>query len=276
MKFTSCWQGKELLAPNGKEAGYCRDDDIQLELMCTDFFYLTRKHNKKCMTQYTVRQKDMTRHEIWFQFFHAIPTQHHIWDLDSCFQLHLPLLELHVKCILCGYYCMSPILVAFVDRTVSGCRSTCECTGIVVKLMRGYPTTVLVSGGGLTTLRCEEIECVWNVMAHAQKPDFVFRRNGRVPLNRRGRQFSRLLAAEVWASAVVMLDTPCSEVVWRVLATNSIRQFPLYFSPVRHRVPSHFNWTQRCYESYPDRRSALFCATASRYWLFVAHRFETM
>jgi len=47
-------------------------------------------------------------------------------------------------------------------------------------------------------------------MAHAQKPNFVFRRNGRVHLNRRGRQFSRLLAAEVCASAVVMLDTPCS------------------------------------------------------------------
>ena len=36
-------------------------------------------------------------------------------------------------------------------------------------------------------------------MAHAQKPDFVFRGNGRVHLNRRGRQFSRLLAAEVCA-----------------------------------------------------------------------------
>ena len=41
-----------------------------------------------------------------------------------------------------------------------------------------------------------------------------------------GRQFSRLLAAEVCASAVVMLDTPCSEVVWRVLATHSISQLP--------------------------------------------------
>ena len=71
--------------------------------------------------------------------------------------------------------------------------------------------------------------CFWNVMAHAQKPDFVFRRNGRVYLNRQGRQFSRLLAAEVCASAVVMLDTPCSEVVWRVLATISIRHFPLHF-----------------------------------------------
>jgi len=38
-------------------------------------------------------------------------------------------------------------------------------------------------------------------MAHAQKPDFVFQRNGRVHLNLRGRQFSRLLAAEVCGSA---------------------------------------------------------------------------
>ena len=66
-------------------------------------------------------------------------------------------------------------------------------------------------------------------MAHTQKPDFVFRRNGRVHLNRRGRQFSRLLATEVCASAVVMLDTPCPEVVWRVLATHCIRHFPLHF-----------------------------------------------
>jgi hypothetical protein len=73
-----------------------------------------------------------------------------------------------------------------------------------------------------------QADCVWNVMAHAQKPDFVFRRHGRVHLNRRRRQFSRLLAAEVCASAVVMLDTPYSEIVWRVLATNSIRQFPLH------------------------------------------------
>jgi len=73
------------------------------------------------------------------------------------------------------------------------------------------------------------LDCIWNVMAHAQKPDFVLRRNGRVYLSRQGRQFSRLLADEVCASAVVMLDTPFSEVVWRVLATHSIRQFPLHF-----------------------------------------------
>ena len=57
------------------------------------------------------------------------------------------------------------------------------------------------------------LDCVWNAMAHAENPQFVFRRNGRVHLNRQGRQFSRLLAAEVCASAVVMLDTPSFEVV---------------------------------------------------------------
>ena len=42
----------------------------------------------------------------------------------------------------------------------------------------------------------------------------------------RGCQFSRLLAAEVCTSTVVMLDTPC----WgSVEATHSIRQFPLHF-----------------------------------------------
>jgi len=67
----------------------------------------------------------------------------------------------------------------------------------------------------INTKRCVHtgVHCVSNVMAHAQKPDFVFRRNGRVHLNLRGCQFSRLLATEVCASAVVMLDTPCSEVV---------------------------------------------------------------
>ena len=51
------------------------------------------------------------------------------------------------------------------------------------------------------------------MMAHAQKPELILRQNGRVHLNRRGRQFSRLLTAEVCPSTVLMLDTPCSEVV---------------------------------------------------------------
>jgi len=89
----------------------------------------------------------------------------------------------------------------------------------------------------------KKVDCVWNVMAHAQKPDLVFRRNGRVHLNRRGRQFSRLLAAEVCASAVVMLDTPCSEVAWEYWLPTPFASFPFTSPPVRHRVPSHLIWT---------------------------------
>ena len=58
----------------------------------------------------------------------------------------------------------------------------------------------------------EVLELVRNLLAHAQKPVFVFRLNGGVHLNRRGIQLSRLLAAEVCASAIVMLDRPRSEV----------------------------------------------------------------
>ena len=96
----------------------------------------------------------------------------------------------------------------------------------------------------------DEVYCVWNVMAHAQKPDFVFQRNGRVHLNRRGHQSSRLLAVEVCVSPVVMLDTACSEVVWRVLATHSIRQFPPHFpsraSPCAVTLQLDFYWRPTC------------------------------
>ena len=88
------------------------------------------------------------------------------------------------------------------------------------------------------------VEASWNVMTHAQKPDFVFPWNGRVLLNQRVRQFSWLLAAEFCASAVVMLDTPRSEVVWKGTGYPlHSPSFPLTSPPVRHRMPSHFNWS---------------------------------
>ena len=74
-------------------------------------------------------------------------------------------------------------------------------------------------------------------MAQAQKPDFVFPRNGRVHLNRWGRRFSRLLAVEVCASAWVMLDTPRSEVAWEYWLPTPFVSFPFTSPPVRHRVP---------------------------------------
>ena len=117
-------------------------------------------------------------------------------------------------------------------------------------------------------------EASWNVMAHAQKPDFVFRRKWRVHLNRWGRQFSRLLAAEVCASAVVMLDTPCSVVVWRVLVTHSIRQFPLHSSPTRGGTVCHHISTGVYLQLGTQRRATKFYMV---WWclLFVGPQYGT-
>ena len=79
-------------------------------------------------------------------------------------------------------------------------------------------------------------------MAHAQKLDFVFPRNGRVHLNRWGRQFSRLLADEVCASAWVMLDIPRSEVAWEYWLPTPFASFPFTSPPVRHRMPPGSEW----------------------------------
>jgi len=76
------------------------------------------------------------------------------------------------------------------------------------------------------------LDCVWNVMAHTQKPDFVFQWNGRVHLNRRGRQFSWLLAGELCTSACRVCTAHASlhsVVMWGLLVTHSILLFPLHF-----------------------------------------------
>ena len=94
-----------------------------------------------------------------------------------------------------------------------------------------------------------------NLMAHAQKLDLVFHRNGRVHLYRRGCQFSRLLAAEVCGSAVEMLDRPCPIQCMTVLATPSIRLFPLHFSTrafpcaIRFRFCSTWN-ARKCFHDF--------------------------
>ena len=71
------------------------------------------------------------------------------------------------------------------------------------------------------------------MMAHAQKPDSVFQRKGRVHLYRRGCQFSRVLAFLECGSG----ENDCSNTGWTVpsqtedcLASHSIRLFPLHFS----------------------------------------------
>ena len=83
---------------------------------------------------------------------------------------------------------------------------------------------------------CLWVDCVWNVMVHAQKSFIVrFRLSTKLTnsFKSAGGQFSRLLAGELCTSACRVCTARaslCSAVMWRLLATHSIRLFPLYFS----------------------------------------------
>jgi hypothetical protein len=92
--------------------------------------------------------------------------------------------------------------------------------------------------------------CVWNVRAHAQKPDFVLLRlkcdgvcaetRFRIAAKRTrpfksagGGDFSRLLAGELCTSACMVCTARKrlrSAVMWRLLVTHSILLFLLHFS----------------------------------------------
>jgi len=87
------------------------------------------------------------------------------------------------------------------------------------------------------------------MMAHVQIPDLVFQQNRQVHLNRRGCQFSRLLAVEECGS----VDSNCTDHILiysaRLLATHSIHIFPLHFpscaSPCAIRFRTRYtaqNW----------------------------------
>jgi len=86
------------------------------------------------------------------------------------------------------------------------------------------------------------------MMAHAQKPDFIFQRNRRVHLNRRGGQFS---SVDYWQAScahqpagLVLLVQACvlqsCDTYW---LPTPFSCFPFTSPPVHHHVPSHFNWT---------------------------------
>jgi len=66
-------------------------------------------------------------------------------------------------------------------------------------------------------------------MAHAQKPDFVFRRNGRVHLNQEGAS----VQSNTGSRGVRISGSNAGYNMFRgsvkVLATHSIRKFPLHF-----------------------------------------------
>ena len=81
-------------------------------------------------------------------------------------------------------------------------------------------------------------------MAHTQKPDFVFRRNGRVHLNRRGSS----VQSTAGNRCVRISGSNAGYIMFRgsVKSTGYPLHSPVspFTSPsVRHRVPSHFNWS---------------------------------
>ena len=65
------------------------------------------------------------------------------------------------------------------------------------------------------------------MMAHAQKPDFVFRRYGRVHLNRQGASFQSTVSRGVRISGSNAGYTMLRDSV-KSTAIHSIRQFPLH------------------------------------------------
>jgi hypothetical protein len=79
-----------------------------------------------------------------------------------------------------------------------------------------------------------------------QKLDCVFRRNGRVNVTRRGRQFSRQLAAGVCGSGgsiCTVLERLCSAVLRACWIPTPFSCCPLISPPTRRRVPCNLNRT---------------------------------
>jgi len=102
-------------------------------------------------------------------------------------------------------------------------------------------------------------------MAHVQTPDLVFQWNRRVRLNRRGCQFSRLLAVEECGSA----DSDCIDRVptysARLLATHSIRIFPLHFLSCASPCAIRF-WTRYTYSKSQNVKH--FAVDTTQHWQF--------
>jgi hypothetical protein len=101
------------------------------------------------------------------------------------------------------------------------------------------------------------LDCLWNVMAHARKPDFVFRLNGRVYLNRReGGAFS---SVDYWQASCahqpagfVLLVQACvlqsCDAYW---LPTPFSCFPFTSPSVHHRVPSHYKRSLQPYHFTP-------------------------
>ena len=105
----------------------------------------------------------------------------------------------------------------------------CSFYSSTVKLRGNKPQTQDIIHQNTKMFRRSWVEASWNVMAHAQKPDFVFRRNGRVHLKSAGALVQSTTCSRGVRISGSNAGYICSEVLWRVRSTHSIRQFPLHF-----------------------------------------------
>jgi len=85
-----------------------------------------------------------------------------------------------------------------------------------------------------------EVQHVRNVMAHAQKPDLVFQRNGRVHLNRRGVSVQSTTGSRGVRIFGQRLYRPCSDVQCKAagypLHSHLSPSLPLLCVTVCHQV----------------------------------------
>ena len=100
--------------------------------------------------------------------------------------------------------------------------------------IRVYQLTVFLNVG-MMVFHCDRltvVDCVWNVMAHVKKPDFVFRQNGRVHLNRRGAS----VQSTTCSRGVRISDSNAGYTMFR----GSVKStgYPLH-SPDSPSLPSH-------------------------------------
>jgi len=138
------------------------------------------------------------------------------WSSDSLQYCWTAFIESRVTCHNSSSFSLSSLLMNYHEVSYNiTCRITQKSWSYtMVQMVNCWPLTWRFGFNALCVgflmgkmalgqvLPC--VDWVWNVMAHVPKPDFVFRRNRRVHLNQRGHQFSRLLAAEVCASEVVI------------------------------------------------------------------------
>jgi hypothetical protein len=94
-----------------------------------------------------------------------------------------------------------------------------------------------------------QVDCFWNVMAQAQKPDLFFRQNGQVHFNRR-EGGGASVQSTTGNRGVRSSGSNAGYTMFRgsVKSTGYLLHSPVSpftSPPVRHRVPSRFNWTLR-------------------------------